>query len=39
VVNVGPATGIIRTGDVLHLDAHRGRVTVLSRRVPAPVKP
>ncbi|MCL4180740.1 MAG: hypothetical protein KJ072_23705 [Verrucomicrobia bacterium] len=31
VVNVGPATRTIRTGDLLKVDGNRGRVTILAR--------
>jgi pyruvate,water dikinase len=30
VVNVGPATRIIRTGQILRVDGNRGEVTILA---------
>ncbi len=32
VTNLGSATKLIRTGDLLHIDANRGRVTIVARR-------
>jgi pyruvate,water dikinase len=31
VINVGPATKAIRTGDLVQVDGDRGLVTILSR--------